>query len=172
MMRIGTLLALALVVTGCGGSDQQGGGSTAAPPAPAPATTPEPEAAASFDVGEVKTAEEYLLEPRFANADTKRGRLVFLQCQACHSVNASGAHKVGPNLHGLFGTTAATKEGFRYSPALTESAIVWTPKALEEWLIRPSSFVPGNIMAFAGIRDEDDRTDLLAYVLIETSKTE
>jgi cytochrome c len=166
MMRIGTLLALALVVSSCGGSGQEPAVSTAPPPAP------ETQAAASFDAGEIKTAAEYLLEPRFANANAKRGRLVFLQCQACHSLDISGGHKVGPNLNGLFGSTAATKEGFRYSPALTESGIVWTPKALEEWLIRPSGFVPGNIMAFAGIRDENDRTDLLAYVLAETSKTE
>jgi len=172
MMRIGSLLVLALLVSSCGSSDQQAASPEASASAPAPAPAPQSTAPASFDVGEIKTAAEYLVEPRFANADTKRGRLIFLQCQACHAVDANGGHKVGPNLHNLFGQTAASKEGFRYSPALTESGIVWTPKALEEWLIRPSGFVPGNIMAFAGIRDEKDRTDLLAYVLVETSKTE
>lgn len=169
MMRIGTLLALALVVSSCGSSDQP---DTDTDSASQPPPAPESNAVADFDVGEIKTAAEYLVEPRFANADSKRGRLIFLQCQACHAVAAGDGHKVGPNLHGVFGRMAATSEGFRFSPALIESGIVWTPKALEEWLIRPSGFVPGNIMAFAGIKDEKDRTDLLAYVLTETSKTE
>jgi len=168
MIRTGTLLVLALMVSGCGSSNE--GGSSNAAPAEAPKK--EMAAPAIFDVGEIKTAAGYLEEPQFAQADAKRGRLVFLQCQACHALGASDGHKVGPNLAGMFGQAAASKEGFNYSPALKESGLTWTPKALEEWLIRPSGFVPGNIMAFAGIRDEKDRKDLLAYMLTETSKAE
>ncbi len=169
MIRTGTLLVLALMVSGCGGSNDNKGGSTEA----APAGSAEKEMSTpSFDVGEIKSAAGYLEEPQYAEADAKRGRLVFLQCQACHALAAADGHKVGPNLAGMFGQPAAAKEGFNYSPALKESGLVWTPKALEEWLIRPSGFVPGNIMAFAGIRDEKDRKDLLAYMLTETSKAE
>jgi cytochrome c len=168
MIRTGTWLALALMVGGCGGSNE-GGSSNAAP---ADAAKQEMGGPQSFDVGEIKSAAGYLEEPQFAQADAKRGRLVFLQCQACHALAASGGHKVGPNLAGMFGQPAASKEGFNYSPALKASGLVWTPKALEEWLIRPSGFVPGNIMAFAGIRDEKDRKDLLAYILTETSKAQ
>jgi cytochrome c len=135
------------------------------------AQAPAPEAAkpAVMDPGEVKTAAEYLAEERFAGADQNLGRRVFLQCRACHSLEADGAHRVGPNLHGVFGEPAAVKEGFNYSGALKESGVVWTPGTLEEWLVRPSSFVPGNKMAFAGIKRETDRTALLAYLLKETS---
>ena len=171
MIRIGMVLALALAVSGCGGPDEENAGTESAP-APQQQAAEETSAAPSFDVGEIKTAAGYLEEPRYASADVKRGRLVFLQCQACHALAAGEGHKVGPNLAGMFGEPAASKEGFNYSPALKESGLIWTPKALEEWLIRPSGFVPGNIMAFAGIRDEKDRTDLLAYMLTETSGSE
>ncbi len=140
----------------------------AAPPA-AESAAPAPAPAAAVDPGEIKSAAEYLAEERFASADQTLGRRVFLQCRACHSLEAGGAHRVGPNLHGMFGLQAATKEGFNYSPALRDSGVIWTPAALEEWLIRPSSFVPGNKMAFAGIKREPDRTALLAYLLKETS---
>ena len=141
-------------------------------PAPPPATeaaAPAAESKPAMDPGEVKSAAEYLAEERFASADQTLGRRVFLQCRACHSLEAAGAHRVGPNLHGMFGGPAAVREGFNYSPALKEAGVVWTPAALEEWLIRPSSFVPGNKMAFAGIKREKDRTALLAYLLKETS---
>lgn len=160
-----SLFGLTLLLYGCGGGEapseptQQ---AEAAAESEAPAAMPK-------DFGEVKPVAEYLAEPRFAGADLDRGRRLFLQCRACHSLDAGGAHKVGPNLHGMFGEPAAVKEGFNYSQALKDAGIVWTPGALEEWLVRPSSFVPGNMMAFAGIRKEEDRTDLLAYLMKETS---
>ena len=148
-----------------GAEDSAPGPETAAPPA----ESAPPAQAFAVDPSEVKTAAEYLAEERFAGADQTLGRRVFLQCRACHSLEAGGAHRVGPNLHGMFGQAAAVREGFNYSPALRESGVIWTPAALEEWLIRPSSFVPGNKMAFAGIKREKDRTALLAYLLKETS---
>lgn len=141
----------------------------AAPAAGEPAATEPAATGVAMDPGEVKTAVEYLAEERFANADQTLGRRVFLQCRACHSLEAGGDHRVGPNLHGMFGQPAAVREGFNFSPALREAGIIWTPAALEEWLIRPSSFVPGNKMAFAGIKREADRTALLAYLLKETA---
>ena len=138
-------------------------------PAPEMNETQVAAAPAAMDPGEVKTAAEYLAEPRFADADQNLGRRVFLQCRACHSLEAGGEHRVGPNLHGVFGGPAASREGFGYSQALQESGVVWTPATLEEWLVRPSSFVPGNKMAFAGIKRDTDRTALLAYLLKETS---
>ena len=163
MTRFVFVLTLVGLTAGCGSGEQP----TADSSAPAADAQPEP-----IDVGEIKPVAEYLAEERYATADLDKGRRLFLQCRACHSLDAGGAHKVGPNLHGMFGQAAASNEGYSYSPALTEAAIVWTPKALEEWLIRPSSFIPGNKMAFAGIKKEADRTDLLAYVMVETSKAE
>ena len=169
--------AAVAILNGCGGDAPPAAESAApspdagAPPATveAPPARPPGEYAEFLDV-EVLEAAEYLAQPRFADADLNRGRRIFLQCRACHSLAADQAHKVGPNLHGVFGMRAASKEGFAYSDPLVASQITWTPAALEAWLVRPSTFIPGNRMAFAGIRTEVDRTSLIAYLLQETSK--
>ncbi len=164
------LLSAAAGLWACQGADDTATAPASDGAAPAMQSS-EPAPRPAMDPGEVKTAAEYLAEERFAAADQTLGRRVFLQCRACHSLEAGGDHRVGPNLHGMFGRPAATKEGFNYSPALKEAGVIWTPAALEDWLIRPSSFVPGNKMAFAGIKRESDRTALLAYLLKETSGT-
>ena len=169
MNRLFFAFFIAISISACGGDGSGSPDAESAAETAAPEPVPEPE---PFDVGEIKPVSEYLAEPRFQAADLNKGRRLFLQCRACHSLEEGGQHKVGPNLYGMFGEVAASKEGYTYSPALTDSGIVWTPKALEEWLIRPSGFVPGNKMAFAGIKSESDRTDLLAYVMAETSKSE
>jgi cytochrome c len=121
--------------------------------------------AAEFDSGPVKTAAEYLLEPAFANADIARGELLGLACAACHKVRADEGTLVGPNLHGVFGRPAARVEGFRYSPALEQSGLVWTPVSLAAWLADPAGFVSGTTMAFTGYASAADRRDLIAYLL-------
>ena len=136
-------------------------------PAPSlPAAQPPP--AVRFDVGPIKTAAQYLAEPRFAGADRARGELLSLACAACHTLGAGEPHNVGPNLHGVFGRPAAGAPDFAYSEALRASGLVWTPLALEAWLAEPASFVPGTTMAFSGYRSADDRRDLIAYLLHAT----
>ena len=139
-----------------------GSGRPAAPAAvpPPAARRPEP-----FDAGPVRTAAEYLAEPRFAGADLARGELLALACAACHKFKAGEGTLVGPNLSGVFGRPAATVSGFAYSPALVASQLTWTPLSLEAWLTEPTGFVPGTTMAFAGYRSAADRRDLIAYLL-------
>jgi cytochrome c len=139
-------------------------GPAAVTPGPRPATA----SVEPFDVGPVKTAAQYLAEPRFAAGDLARGELLSLACSACHTLRAGDPHNVGPNLHGVFGRPAASLSGFAYSEALQSSRLVWTPIALEAWLTEPASFVPGTTMAFSGYREPDDRRDLLAYLLRAT----
>jgi cytochrome c len=141
----------------------------AASPQPGPASgAAAPPRAAAFDVGEIKSAAEYLREPQFAAADFKRGQLLSLACAACHSFGEGEPTIVGPNLHGVFGRPAAAVEGFDYSPALRSSGLVWTPRALDAWLADPASFVAGTKMTFTGYRSSDDRRDLIAYLLQTT----
>ena len=104
------------------------------------------------------------LEALLAQADVKRGQTLFLQCRACHSLEAGEPHKVGPNLHGMFGSKAGVAPGFDYSPALQEADVVWTPEALDEWLERPSEYLPGNRMVFIGVKKPADRANLIAYL--------
>ena len=99
----------------------------------------------------------------------KLGKRVYLMCRSCHSTESDGRHKVGPNLHGLFGRKAGTAEGFKYSDAVKDSGITWSEATINEWLVKPKNFLPGNKMAFAGVPKEDDRKALIAYLKSETS---
>ncbi len=146
---------------------------TSAPPSVEPVSAPVAAGSAApqvvqFDPGPVRTAAEYLAEPKFTNADTSRGQLLSFACAACHTFAAAGGTLIGPNLHGVFGRRAASVAGFDYSPALASSGLVWTPVSLEAWLNEPASFVAGTKMAFTGYRSPDDRRDLIAYLLHAT----
>lgn len=108
------------------------------------------------------------LQALMAAADPDKGQVLFLQCRACHSLEAGGANKVGPNLHGVFGRKAGLAPGYAYSEAFTRATIVWSDETLDEWLIRPSDLLPGNRMVFVGIRKPEDRANLIAYLKRET----
>src|SRR3954470_6870548 len=97
--------------------------------------------------------------------DPQNGARTFRACVACHSL-ASGQHRTGPSLAGVFGRKAGTAEGFRrYSPALKAAGVVWDRTTLDAWLTDPQAFIPGNRMIFPGIKDDQPRADLIAYLL-------
>lgn len=101
-------------------------------------------------------------------AALKRGRLLFIQCRACHELKADQPHKVGPNLHGIMNRKAAAADGFAYSPALKGATLTWDQATFDRWLEKPSAVVPGNAMAFAGIANPKDRAALIAYIAAES----
>jgi cytochrome c len=169
--RRGLALLLLASLAGCGDAPAPATAPTASA-SPAPASPPrvsEQSLADGFDVGEIKPAREYLAEPRFAAADLERGELLSLACQACHTLRQGQRHNVGPNLFGIFGRRAAAAPDFPFSDALERTEIVWTPKALEAWLVAPAQFVVGNNMTFAGFSSATDRRDLIAFLLRVTS---
>jgi len=96
--------------------------------------------------------------------DAGKGKLVFLECQACHAVAPGGPALVGPNLAGVYGRKAASLPGYDYSSALKASGIVWNADKLNLWLTSPSALVPGTKMAFTGIASADFRADVIAYL--------
>jgi len=102
--------------------------------------------------------------PAVAAADLAKGKAVFEQCAACHSLE-EGRNEVGPSLHGLFGRKSAS-EDFLYSPAMRRADVTWTPDLLDRYLANPQDGVfRGNRMPFAGIQDAQARADLIAYLL-------
>lgn len=100
----------------------------------------------------------------FAEGDVAAGQKAFLKCKACHSVEASGKNGVGPKLHGLFGRKAGTVEGFKYSSAMTDSGITWDEKTLATYVADPKGAIPGNKMAFVGIKNATEMENLIAYL--------
>jgi cytochrome c len=178
-VRSGLVVAAAALATaavvGCNGEPAAPsipaaatGASDASAAQAAPSAALAGERSASFDVGEIKTAAEYLADPEFANADLRQGERLAFACIACHTLADGQPHNIGPNLHGVFGRRAAALPDFAYSPALSQSGLVWTPRALAAWLDNPARFVEGTTMAFTGYRDAEDRRDLIAYLLRET----
>jgi len=99
-----------------------------------------------------------------ASADADRGKTLYFQCRACHSLAEGAAHKVGPNLHGMFGRKAGLAEGFAYSEVMKNADIVWDVDSMNEWLARPSQLLPGNLMVFVGIKKPEDRASLIKYL--------
>jgi cytochrome c len=99
--------------------------------------------------------------------DAAAGQRVFNQCRACHTINEGGRNGVGPNLHGVWERPAASVQGFRYSANMQEVAqggLVWNEANLRRYLTDPKDVVPRGSMAFAGIRNEEQLNNLLAYL--------
>ena len=99
-----------------------------------------------------------------AAADVAAGQAAFARCKICHSVQAGAPSPVGPNLHGVFGRKAGALEGYSYSEAMKNSGIVWDDDKIRQYLSKPRELVPGNKMAFPGIKDENEISNLLAYL--------
>jgi len=100
-------------------------------------------------------------------ANAEEGAEVFKKCRACHEVGPQAKNKVGPLLNGIVGRHAGTIEKFEYSSANREAGgkgLVWTEEVLFKYLENPLAFMPGTKMAFAGLKDEQDRLDVIAYL--------
>jgi cytochrome c len=100
-------------------------------------------------------------------ADPEKGKAVFEQCAACHSLDGTGEYD-GPTLKGVIGRKAGSLEDYRYSAAMKRSDVVWDTVTLDKYVADPQAFISGNRMAFAGISDNAQRDDLIAFLAVAT----
>lgn len=100
--------------------------------------------------------------------DAERGAEIFKKCSGCHQVGKGAENRVGPHLNGIFGRKAATVgEGFAYSKGLQRAGndgLVWSLEKLDAYLENPKALVTGTRMSFRGLKDPQDRHDVLAYL--------
>ena len=102
------------------------------------------------------------------DGDPEAGEQVYRRCAACHMVGENAQSRVGPPLNDVFGRVAGTYEGFnRYSNAMKEAGengLVWNDETISAYLEQPRQYIPGNQMGFAGLRDAEDRANVIAYL--------
>lgn len=97
-------------------------------------------------------------------SDAAKGEKVYKKCKSCHLVDKE-KHKTGPHLVNLFGREAGSVDGYKkYSKAMKASGIVWNEETLDAYLAAPKKYVKGTRMAFAGLKKEDDRANVITYL--------
>jgi cytochrome c len=116
----------------------------------------EGEAAVEEEVVEVAFADVY------ATADAGAGERLWRQCSACHALN--GNDGVGPHLNGVVNRPKGSADGFNYSDTLASMGGEWTPENLSSFIENPREYAPGTAMAYNGMRDVEDRANLIAYL--------
>lgn len=161
--------AASLALASCGGggnadkaaSDQAPAAAAASPAADmaaAPASAP---AAAAPAADNTDTLDGTKLAS--LTGDAVHGKQIFMQCQACHSIEA-GKNMIGPSLAGVVGRPAGSIAGFAYSNANKTSGITWSAEKLFQYLEKPQRVVPGTKMTFPGLPKAQDRADVIAYL--------
>ncbi|HEX8570995.1 MAG TPA: c-type cytochrome [Caulobacteraceae bacterium] len=160
----GAILATALAITGLGiGSEILFEPDEAEKPGYAIAI---PEEAAGGDEGPALPPDWGTLLPA---ANVASGATVSKKCVSCHTFENGGANGTGPNLWGVLGAAVAAKAGFAYSPALKGKGGTWTYDEMNGFLAAPAKHVPGTKMTFVGLKNVDDRVNIIAYLRTMTS---
>jgi cytochrome c2 len=162
-------LVLLLALSACGGGADDtatpAATDTAAVPAdsasPTDGATPTPTATPS----ETASATPSPTPSASASATTAAATepAAFAQCKACHSVEP-GKNGIGPSLAGIWGEKAGAVPGFEFSDAMKNSGLTWNQATLDRYLTDPKAVVPGNKMAFGGLKDAAKRQDVINYI--------
>lgn len=165
-------VALLALAAGCSQSEQKAEAPPAATEEAAPAPAVEAPPAEAAAPATAPAAGGVALDVKDASGaqltgNVEAGARVFRQCLTCH-VTTAGVNKVGPSLHGIIGRPAGTVAGFRYSNANKNSGITWTEQELYTYLENPRAKIPGTIMAFVGLKDSQQRADVIAYLKANT----
>ncbi len=99
--------------------------------------------------------------------DAEAGEKVFGQCTGCHEIGDNARDRIGPHLNGIFGRKAAAHDGYRYSKSMQRAGkdgLIWTAETLDAYLENPRALVSKTRMSFRGVKDAQDRANLLAYM--------
>ena len=99
-----------------------------------------------------------------ALGDVNAGEKIFKKCAACHSINQGGANKIGPALYNVVGRKIGGVADYKYSKAFVEYGKEWNFEELNGFLIKPSKWIKGTKMAYAGLRKEEDRASVIKYL--------
>ncbi|HEX5263405.1 MAG TPA: cytochrome c family protein [Phenylobacterium sp.] len=160
MRHLGLMLAAAAAaatLSACNKPASPSAGQTASTAAPAPALS-----------DAEKAALQAKLPAPYNTADLSNGESKFALCSSCHTLPEGGPNLTGPNLHGVFGRKAASLPGFAYSDTLKAAGWTWDAAHIDTWITDPKVAAPGTKMTFAGLKDPKDRTDVIAYLMIQT----
>ena len=99
-----------------------------------------------------------------ALGDAVSGEKIFKKCAACHSINKGGKNKIGPALYNVVGRAVGGVNDYKYSKTLTSYNKEWTFEELNGFLTKPSSYLKGTKMSYAGLRKEKDRASVIKYL--------
>jgi cytochrome c len=108
-----------------------------------------------------------------AEGDAGHGKTVFNQCKICHAVGPGAKAGVGPEQNNLVGSVAGSRPGYNYSPAMKEAGqkgLVWNEENIAKFIENPKGVVPGTKMVFPGLKNEQDRADVIAFLKTQTGQ--
>ena len=128
----------------------------------------------AYKVGSIEVSgggEEEIILPfpqaDWVNAmDAAKGAKEFKKCKSCHNAEPGGAHGTGPGLYGIVGNDIASAAGFKFSPPMSGLEGNWTYEALDEFLKKPSKYLPGTKMNFAGLKKPEQRAAVIEYLRV------
>ena len=110
------------------------------------------------------TAEKIDIVALMSMGDIDTGKKIFKKCVACHSINVGGKNKIGPALYNVVGRTVGSLSNYKYSKSLASYGKEWTFEELNGFLIKPTAWIKGTKMAYAGLKKEKDRASLIMYL--------
>jgi len=109
-------------------------------------------------------AKEVPIADRLAKASVEKGQSAAKQCQACHTFEKGGPNRVGPNLYGIVDEPRGEGRGFNFSSAMKAKGGKWTYEELDKFLTDPRAYIPGTAMTFAGLKNDQQRADVIDYL--------